>query len=229
MSTNSKKKHTAYEDVPQNTWKTAKRLLNRLGRQKKKLIVIVVATLLSSAAFTGLPLAVGMGIDALLSAIYSYDGSAGIVETALQVLWLPVLLIAAAALISGLLSYIQQYLIASVGEELTLSFRRDISAKLNRLPLRYFDSHKTGDIMSHVTNDLEKVSAAMQEGLPQFISSVFTILFAAITMLVLSPTLFAVVVVSLIVSMVATGYVSTLAQTGLRGKSGRHWGADRQD
>lgn len=212
MSTNSKKKQTAYEDVPQNTWKTAKRLLNRLGRQKKKLIVIVVATLLSSAAFTGLPLAVGMGIDALLSAIYSYDGSAGIVETALQVLWLPVLLIAAAALISGLLSYIQQYLIASVGEELTLSFRRDISAKLNRLPLRYFDSHKTGDVMSHVTNDLEKVSAAMQEGLPQFITSIFTILFAAITMLVLSPILFAVVVVSLIISMVATGYVSTLAQ-----------------
>ena len=121
-------------------------------------------------------------------------------------------LIAASALISGLLAYLQQYLIASVGEELTLSFRRDISAKLHRLPLRYFDTHKTGEVMSRVTNDLEKVSAAMQEGLPQFISSGFTILFAAITMLVLSPTLFAVVVVSLAVSMIATGYVSTLAQ-----------------
>lgn len=69
----------------------------------------------------------------------------------------------------------------------------------------------------------------MQEGLPQFISSGFTILFAAITMLVLSPTLFAVVVVSLAVSMIATGYVSTLAQRGLRGKPGVHGRADRQD
>ena len=212
MAKNQKNKNVVNEDIPRNTKETARRLLNRLGRQKRKLIVIVVATLLSSAAFTALPLAVGKGIDALVAAIRSYDGSVGIVETALQVLWLPVALIAASALINGLLAYVQQYLIASVGEELTLSLRRDISAKLHRLPLRYFDTHKTGEIMSRVTNDLEKVSAAMQEGLPQFISSVFTILFAAITMLILSPVLFAVVVVSLLISMAATGYVSKLAQ-----------------
>lgn len=212
MAKNQKNKNAVNEDIPRNTKETARRLLNRLGRQKRKLIVIVVATLLSSAAFTALPLAVGKGIDALVAAIRSYDGSVGIVETALQVLWLPVALIAASALISGLLAYVQQYLIASVGEELTLSLRRDISAKLHRLPLRYFDTHKTGEVMSRVTNDLEKVSAAMQEGLPQFISSVFTILFAAITMLILSPVLFAVVVVSLLISMAATGYVSKLAQ-----------------
>ena len=212
MAKNQKNKNVVNEDIPRNTKETARRLLNRLGRQKRKLIVIVVATLLSSAAFTALPLAVGKGIDALVAAIRSYDGSVGIVETALQVLWLPVALIAASALISGLLAYVQQYLIASVGEELTLSLRRDISAKLHRLPLRYFDTHKTGEVMSRVTNDLEKVSAAMQEGLPQFISSVFTILFAAITMLILSPVLLAVVVVSLLISMAATGYVSKLAQ-----------------
>ena len=212
MAKNNKKQDIHYEDIPQNTKETARRLLSRLGLQRRKLIVIVVTTLLSSAAFTALPLAVGKGIDALVAALRTYDGSVGILETAMQVLWLPVVLIAASALISGLLSYLQQYLIASVGEELTLSFRRDISVKLNRLPLRYFDTHKTGEVMSRVTNDLEKVSSAMQEGLPQFISSVFTILFAAITMLVLSPALFAVVVVSLVISMAATGYVSTLAQ-----------------
>lgn len=219
---NQKKQNLVHEDIPRNTKETAKRASEPLGRQKRKLIVIVMATLLSSAAFTALPLAVGWGIDALVAAIRTYDGSVGIVETALQVLWLPVALIAASALISGLLAYLQQYLIASVGEELTLSFRRDISAKLHRLPLRYFDTHKTGEVMSRVTNDLEKVSAAMQEGLPQFISSGFTILFAAITMLVLSPTLFAVVVVSLAVSMIATGYVSTWP-SGPTGKTWRPW------
>lgn len=219
---NQKNKNAVNEDIPRNTKETTRRLLNRLGRQKRKLIVIVVATLLSSAAFTALPLAVGKGIDALVAAIRSYDGSVEIVETALQVLWLPVALIAASALISGLLAYVQQYLIASVGEELTLSLRRDISAKLHRLPLRYFDTHKTGEVMSRVTNDLEKVSAAMQEGLPQFISSVFTILFAAITMLILSPVLFAVVLVSLLISMAATGYVSKLAQRAY-GETWRPW------
>lgn len=212
MDRNKNKKDISNEDIPQNTGATVKRLLNRLARQKRRLIVAVTATLLSSAAFTVLPLAVGRGIDSLVAAIRSYDGSAGIIPTAVQALFLPVLFITAASLVSGLMSYVQQYIIASVGEELTLSFRNDISAKLNRLPLRYFDAHQTGEVMSRVTNDLEKVSAVMQEGLPQLVSSVFTILFAVITMLILSPALFLVVLVSLTISTAATGYVSALAQ-----------------
>ena len=212
MDQNKNKKDISNEDIPQNTGATVKRLLNRLARQKRRLIVAVTATLLSSAAFTVLPLAVGRGIDSLVAAVRSYDGSAGIIPTAVQALFLPVLFITAASLVSGLMSYVQQYIIASVGEELTLSFRNDISAKLNRLPLRYFDAHQTGEVMSRVTNDLEKVSAVMQEGLPQLVSSVFTILFAVITMLILSPTLFLVVLVSLTISTAATGYVSALAQ-----------------
>lgn len=212
MAQHKKKQNRHNEDIPQNTKATVKRLLGRLARQKKRLSVAVIASLLSCAAFTVLPLAVGKGIDSLVTAIRSYDGSVGIIETAAKALWIPVLLIAVSALVSGLLSYVQQYIIASVGEELTLSLRTDISTKLNRLPLRYFDAHKTGEIMSRVTNDLEKVSAVMQEGFPQLISSVFTILFAAGTMLVLSPLLFLVVLVSLAISTIATGYVSTLAQ-----------------
>ena len=212
MDRNKNKKDISNEDIPQNTGATVKRLLNRLARQKRRLIVAVTATLLSSAAFTVLPLAVGRGIDSLVAAVRSYDGSAGIIPTAVQALFLPVLFITAASLVSGLMSYVQQYIIASVGEELTLSFRNDISAKLNRLPLRYFDAHQTGEVMSRVTNDLEKVSAVMQEGLPQLVSSVFTILFAVITMLILSPALFLVVLVSLTISTAATGYVSALAQ-----------------
>ena len=90
MAKNQKTPGILHEDIPRNTKETAKRLLSRLGRQKRKLVGIVVATLLSAAAFTALPLAVGRGIDTLVTAIRTYDGSVGIVETALQVLWLPV-------------------------------------------------------------------------------------------------------------------------------------------
>ena len=157
------------------------------------------------------------GIDRLVDAIRAFDGSAGVVETAAGALGLPVLLVAAAALFSSLMSYVQQYIIATVGEELTLSLRQDVSAKLNRLPLRYFDGHKTGDIMSRVTNDLEKVSSVMQVGLMQLVSSVFTIALAAAAMVMLSPRLFLVVLVSLALSMTATGYVSALAQRAYGG------------
>ena len=209
---NRKKRTVRSEDIPRNTKAAVRRLLGRMARQKRKLMVVAAATLLSSAAFTAMPLAMGMGIDRLVAAIRTYDGSAGIVQAAVGALGLPVALVAAAFLVSCVLSYVQQYIIASVGEELTLSLRKDVSAKLSRLPLRYFDTHKTGDIMSRVTNDLEKVSSVMQVGLMQLISSVFTIVLALVTMLALSPGLLLVVLASLAVSMAATGFVSTLAQ-----------------
>lgn len=200
------------EDLPQNTLATLRRLLHRLGRQKRKLAVILISTLFSCAAYALLPLAVGRGIDALAQLIQTGVPAGEFWTAAVSALKLPVLMIAAAALTSSLFSYLQQFLIASVGEQLTLSFRQDISAKLNRLPLRYYDAHKTGEIMSRVTNDLEKVSAIMQEGLPQLIASLFTILFAVLVMIKLNLLLFGVVLVSLAVSMAATGYVSKLAQ-----------------
>ena len=213
----TEKRELSHEDIPRNTRATARRLLGRMARQWWKLLLVAGAALLSSASFTAIPLAVGMGIDRLVDAIRAFDGSAGVVETAAGALGLPVLLVAAAALFSSLMSYVQQYIIATVGEELTLSLRQDVSAKLNRLPLRYFDGHKTGDIMSRVTNDLEKVSSVMQVGLMQLVSSVFTIALAAAAMVMLSPRLFLVVLVSLALSMTATGYVSALAQRAYGG------------
>lgn len=207
-----KDKRVISEDVPKHTRATVRRLFVRLARQKKKLLVVLGATLLSSIAYASIPLATGMGINDLVAAIRSYDGTAGILETALGALSVPLLLILAASAISSLLAYVQQYIIASVGEELTLSLRKDISAKLARLPLRYFDTHKTGDTMSRVTNDLEKVSSVMQVGLMQLIAASFTIVFTCIAMLALSPPLFLIVLVSVSVSTVATGYVSQLSQ-----------------
>lgn len=201
-----------HEDIPKNTRATVKRFFKRIAKQKKKLILVAVATLLSSAAFTATPLAMGMGFDRLVTAIGSYDGSVSLARTAAVALGVPLLIMTVAYSISSALAYLQQYIIASVGEELTLSFRKDISAKLGRLPLRYFDTHKTGDIMSRVTNDLEKVSLVMQRGLMQLISATFNIILAVSAMLMLSPKLFLVVLVSLILSMVATAIVSGLAQ-----------------
>lgn len=206
------KKKIDFEDIPKATLTTVKRFFKRIAQQKKKLILVAIATLLSSLAFTATPLAMGLGIDRLVSALQKYNGSVSILQTTVQALRLPLVFMAVAFLISSALAYLQQYTIASVGEELTLSFRKDVSSKLSRLPLNYFDQHKTGDMMSRVTNDLEKVSTVMQVGLMQLINATFNILFAVIAMIFLSPKLFLVVLVSLVLSMAATAFVSGLAQ-----------------
>ena len=112
----TEKRELSHEDIPRNTRATAWRLLGRMARQWWKLLLVAGAALLSSASFTAIPLAVGMGIDRLVDAIRAFDGSAGVVETAAGALGLPVLLVAAAALFSSLMSYVQQYIIATVGD-----------------------------------------------------------------------------------------------------------------
>ena len=77
----------------------------------------------------------------------------------------------------------------TVSQNLTLSLRREISEKLTKLPLRYFDSHQKGEILSHITNDIEKISDTMEESLTQLISSVIGIVGAVIMMLTISPLL----------------------------------------
>ena len=212
MKKNKTRDDLYMEDVPQNTKATVRRLLSRLGRQKGRLLVVTAATLLSSAAYAAIPLLVGMALDNLLAVLRGGASAEQKLSLAAGALFLPVLLLLAASAASSLLAYVQQYVIASVGEELTLSLRQDISRKLGRLPLRYFDSHKTGDILSRITNDLEKVSSVMQVGLMQLVSSAFTILLTCVIMLILSPLLFLVTLVSVLVCAVATKYVSRWSQ-----------------
>lgn len=116
-----------------------------------------------------------------------------------------VILLMVLYLLGALFNYIPQRILAGVSQKFTLSLRKSISSKLNKLPLRYFDTHKKGDILSRVTSDLEKVSETLQEGLSQLITAGITFLGAFIMLLVISPALtliaFGTVVISLVVSM----------------------------
>lgn len=200
------------EDIPQNTKKTIKRLMSHLAKQKKKLMIVGVSALLSSAVYAAMPLMVGVAIDNLVNVIRSFDGSVSVLSAVTNALAIPVLLLILATIASSLLSYMQQYIVASIGENLTLSLRQNISEKINKLPLRYFDSHKTGDVMSRVTNDLEKVSMVMQVGFMQFISSCFTIILTIIAMVILNPKLALLVLIFVSISAIATNFVSQLSQ-----------------
>lgn len=195
-------------DIPNDTSATVKRLFGYMSRQKGRLLLVTLSAFLSSLAYTAMPIVVGMGIDRLVKILKTTEGNR--VAMAGEALVLPILLLGVGAVITGLLAYLQQFMIASVGERLVLALRRDISGKINRLPLSYFDRHKTGDIMSRVTNDLEKVSDVMQVGLMQLISSVFNIGLTFCAMLYLSPTLFLVVIVTVVFSATATNFVSRL-------------------
>ena len=82
--------------------------------------------------------------------------------------------------------------------------RKRISAKINRLPLRYFDTHKKGQILSRVTSDLERVADTLQETIANMITAVMTLIGAFIMILSISPALTAIALGTVVASMLVS-------------------------
>lgn len=87
---------------------------------------------------------------------------------------------------STLFSYIQGWIMSSVSMKITYRFRRDISKKVNRMPLKYFDNTNQGEILSRVTNDVDAINQTLNQSLTQIITSVTTIIGILIMMLTIS-------------------------------------------
>jgi ATP-binding cassette subfamily B protein len=79
-------------------------------------------------------------------------------------------------IISSLLSFIQGFIISGVSQRVSLNLRKDISEKINRMPLRYFDTKSHGEVMSRVTNDVDTVSQSLSQSLSQIITSAVSLI-----------------------------------------------------
>lgn len=84
------------------------------------------------------------------------------------------------------LSFLSSFVMADVSQRYSQSLRRQIEDKINNLPLRYFDSNSTGDILSRLTNDVDMVAQSMQESVSMLVSSVLTLVAAIVAMFVTS-------------------------------------------
>ena len=125
-----------------------------------------------------------------------------------QILALAALVYLLAAALTWLLSYIM----AGVAQRTVYGLRRDTEAKLARLPLKYFDSHPHGDLLSRVTNDIDNITTTLQQGLSQFLTSTLTIVGILAVMVWISPLLAAVALVTVPLSIVVTLLVARRSQ-----------------
>lgn len=194
-------------DIPKDTKAAMKKLLGLLGNQKKELLVIILTVLAGTGLFAITPLIMGQAIDMLIEGIRT-QGPGGGYGTLAKLLGRPFLALLAAYLMSSLFAYVQEYMMSSVGEKLVLSLRKQMSEKITRLPLQYYDSHQTGDILSRITNDLDKVAEVLKTGMLQFINALFNITISIFIMAVHSPFLTILMLAALSVSVIATKWIS---------------------
>lgn len=92
------------------------------------------------------------------------------------------LILAIIYILSSIFSYIESILTTIIANKYAYKLRRDISKKINKLPLRYFDTHETGDVLSRVTNDIDTVSQTMNNTIASLVSSI-TLLIGSIIMM----------------------------------------------
>lgn len=85
-------------------------------------------------------------------------------------------------ILSALFSYIQNYAMTTVSNNFARGLRSEISSKINKLPLKYFDSHETGDILSRVTNDIDTIAQNLNNSLATLVTS-FTLFIGSIIMM----------------------------------------------
>ena len=162
-------------DAPQNAGKTAKRLFGQLKDQRFRLVAVAISIIIYTALNIFTPYYSAIVIDALKEALEDAIAT-GSFSFAWEPLGREMAILAVMYMIMACFYFFQSYLMASVAENLILKFRRQISNKLNKLPLRFFDQNKPGEILSRVTSDLDKVSETLQTGLLKLVVAIGTII-----------------------------------------------------
>ena len=115
-------------------------------------------------------------------------------------------------LLSALFSWLQAWIMAGVTQRVVLRLRTEVDEKLGRLPLRYFDGHPRGDLLSRVTNDIDNIGQTLQQSLTQLITSLLTIVGVLILMLTISPILAVFSILVVPVSIVITVFIAKRSQ-----------------
>jgi ATP-binding cassette subfamily B multidrug efflux pump len=104
--------------------------------------------------------------------------------------------------------YLMQYLMANIAQHTVYALRRDVEAKFDRLPLKFFDSRTRGEVMSRAVNDLDSISATLQQNLTQLLTSVLSLVGIIVMMLTISWILTLVVILTLPLSIVVVARVA---------------------
>ena len=103
-------------------------------------------------------------------------------------------------LISALFSFVQGWIMTGITQKMCYRFRREISEKINRMPMKYFESRTVGEVLSRITNDVDTLGQSLNQSVTTLITSITTIIGVAIMMLTISPLMTLIAVVMLPIS-----------------------------
>ncbi len=183
---------------------TLKRLIHYLKPQKYQLLLVLAAAILSTVFSIVSPKVLGMAITRLFDGMMMKISRIPGAQVDFDYIGNIILILIGLYVISALFTYLQQYVMAGVAQKIVYTLRKEVNEKLEKLPLKYFDSKTHGEILSRVTNDIDNISNTLQQSLTQMITSIITIIGVIIMMLTISPLLTLICILTLPLTMIGT-------------------------
>ena len=189
---------------------TIKKLLKYLGKYKIALVFVIIFAI-GSTIFTIVgPKILGNATTEIFNGLVrKVSGGDGIDFDKIGRILLTLLVL---YLTSAAFSFVQGYIMTGISQKLTYRMRKEISEKINRLPMNYFDKMTHGEILSRITNDVDTLSQSLNQSATQLITSVTTLVGVLVMMVSISPMMTLVALLILPVSMILISLIVKRSQ-----------------
>lgn len=189
---------------------TAKKLLQYMGRYKIGVFAVLIFAVASTVfGITG-PKILGNATTELFNGLVAKVSGTGEIDFGRigEIL----LFLLAIYLFSALCSFIQSYIMTGITQKICFRFREDISKKINRMPMKYFESRTVGESLSRITNDVDTLGQGLNQSVTQLITSVTMLIGILVMMLSISPVMTLIALVILPVSGILIAVVVKFSQ-----------------
>ncbi|CEG25498.1 ABC transporter ATP-binding protein [Bacillus sp. B-jedd] len=197
---------------------TLKRLMGYLKPFKFQLLAVLLTAIISTIFSIVSPKIMGKATTKLFEGLMMKRNRVPGAEIDFEYIGHIILILIGLYVISAAFAYLMQYIMAGVAQKTVYSLRKEVEAKLNRLPLKYFDSRTHGEVLSRAINDVDNISSTLQQSLTQAITSFVTIIGVIIMMLTISPLMTLIVVATLPLSVAGIAKIAKKSQQYFMGQ-----------
>jgi len=192
---------------PRDIKKSLKRLFNYFKPHQWAIVLIIVLSIIATIAGLFGPFILGSATNEIYYGMIN-NGTVNIANVVQIIAVLIVIYV-----LASFVRVIEQFVLVRVAQKIILTIRKDIDAKLHKLPLKYFDTRSYGDLLSVVTNDVDTLASSFNQALGQLLSSLITIVGIIIIMIYINLWLSIVILITVPLSIYITGRVAKSTQS----------------
>ncbi len=189
---------------------TIRKLIQYMGNYKIGVAVVLLFAVASTAFGIAGPKILGQATTELFHGLVAKVTGAG--EIDFGKIGEILLFLVSVYLVSAACSFVQSFIMTGITQKICFRFRADISSKINRMPMKYFESRTVGEVLSRITNDVDTLGQGLNQSVTQLITSVATIIGILVMMLSISPVMTLIALVILPVSAALIGVVVKFSQ-----------------